>query len=343
MFTDCPGRERAGWLCDSYFTGIAERLFTGKNDIEKRFLENFIIADAPEMPKGMLPMCFPSEHAQDWYIPNWAMWFIIELYEYFLRTGDKELVSRAKDKVFNLLGFFEKYLNEYGLLENLESWVFVEWSICNNKEYVKGVNYPSNMLYALMLETVDKLYGCGECKAKSDNIRKQIVKLSYDGKFFADNSVRVDGELRRCDDHLSETCQYYALFTGILPDKEFSDRMRDEFGPLRNEGDYPEIGRSNMFIGNYLRFFWLCETGEYDRVINESLKYFAAMAEKTGTLWEHDRPSASCNHGFTSVAAVLLLKCALGYKTVIDGKPVFDKDFKKQNSYDISVSFDYGK
>ena len=67
------------------------------------------------------------------------------------------------------------------------------------------------------------------------------------------------------------------------------------------------------------------------------------MAEKTGTLWEHDRPSASCNHGFTSVAAVLLLKCALGYKTVIDGKPVFDKDFKKQNDYDISVSFDYGK
>ena len=27
IFTDCAGRERAGWLCDSYFTAKAERFF----------------------------------------------------------------------------------------------------------------------------------------------------------------------------------------------------------------------------------------------------------------------------------------------------------------------------
>ena len=36
------------------------------------------------------------------------------------------------------------------------------------------------------------------------------------------------------------------------------------------------------------------------------------MAERTGTLWEHDRANASCNHGFASYAAVLLVHSVLG-------------------------------
>jgi alpha-L-rhamnosidase len=31
ILTDCPSRERAGWLCDSFFSGRAEFFFTGKN------------------------------------------------------------------------------------------------------------------------------------------------------------------------------------------------------------------------------------------------------------------------------------------------------------------------
>ena len=90
--------------------------------------------------------------------------------------------------------------------------------------------------------------------------------------------------------------------------KNFKSIMMNEFGPMRN-GEHIEIGRSNMFIGNYLRFLWLCDLGECEKVINECEEYFYAMAEKTGTLWEHDGPTASCNHGFASSVAVILTKC----------------------------------
>ena len=40
IFMDCPGRERAGWLCDSFFTARTEKYLTGKNLIEYNFLEN---------------------------------------------------------------------------------------------------------------------------------------------------------------------------------------------------------------------------------------------------------------------------------------------------------------
>ena len=88
--------------------------------------------------------------------------------------------------------------------------------------------------------------------------------------------------------------------------------IKENFGPKRKAGfDY--VGKSNVFIGNYLRLFWLYEQKEYDMVLSESVEYFYEMSKKTGTLWEHDQAKASCNHGFASVIAVLLLR-ALVYK-----------------------------
>ena len=340
LFTDCPGRERAGWLCDSYFTALTENLLTGKNVIERQFLENIIIAKTDDIIDGMIPECFPAQQVnKDGYIPNWAIWFVLQLEAYQERTGDKSLTALAKDKVFALLDFFSPCENEYGLLEDLRGWIFLEWSICNEKEYVEGVNFPTNMMYAKMLEAVANLYDRADLAKKAKKIRKEIYARSYDGKFFADNAVRVDGKLTRCDTHVSETCQYYALFTGMIEEKAFKEKMITQFGPLRKEGVYPEIGRSNMFIGNYLRFFWLCDEGEYDRVLDECAEYFSGMAEKTGTLWEKDTDDASCNHGFASVASVVLARCLTGYIVTKDGTPVFDENFRAKKNYGIKTVF----
>lgn len=341
IFMDCPSRERAGWLCDSYFTAMSERLFTGKNDIEKNFLENFLIADTPELPKGMIPKCYPAEHTGGMYIPNWAMWFVIECAEYVNRTGENSFKEKCRDKIYGILHFFEKYINEFGLLENLESWVFVEWSDCNKKDYVSGVNFPSNILYAYALKKTAELFDDDELAKQADSVRKQIIQLSFNGDFFIDNAIRESGVLKLCESHITETCQYYALFTGICPNEAFKEKVIEYFGPKRTEA-YPEISRSNVFIGNYLRLFWLCNEGLYDRAIDECLDYFSAMADKTGTLWEHDSPKASCNHGFASVVAVILLRCIAGYVTVEKGK-VELTDSKSNNYKDVNVVFDYSE
>ena len=338
IFMDCPGRERAGWLCDSYFLGFSEALFTGSNKIERAFLENILLGEWSEIPQAMLPKCFPSEHQNKVYIPNWAMWFVIELCAYWRRTGDRELVEKAKGKAYRLVGFFDTYANEYGLLEDLPSWVFVEWSISNSAEYLKGVNFPSNILFMAMLERLNEMYGDEQIKLRADKLRAQILRLSFDGEYFADNAVRVDGKLVRADDHISETCQYYALFFGLRPNDGYAKKMTENFGPLRPKSYLPQIGRSNMFIGNYLRFFWLCEEGEYARVLKEMLEYFATMARETGTLWEHDSPAASCNHGFASVAAMLVLRCTVGFDTVKNGRVVYLQNTPNE-TYNVNVEF----
>ena len=310
IFTDCPSRERAGWLCDSYFLGLAEDFFCNNNNVEKNFIENYTLSKTPEIPKGMLPKCFPSEHPENPYnfIPNWALWFILELKNYYDRTKDLKLVKKSKKKVYELLKYFNNYENEYGLLENLDGWIFVEWSDCNNPDHVDGVNFPTNMLYAYALECVGKLYSDKKQTQKSKNIKTQIKSLSFDGEFFCDNAIRVDDKLQPCLNNLTETCQYYALFFGIDVDENFERKMIEDFGPNRTK-DYPNVSKSNVFIGYYLRYLWLLTKNQNQRILNECKDYFYNMAERTGTLWEHDTTEASCNHGFSSVIAKIIYSC----------------------------------
>ncbi|MBQ3288120.1 MAG: hypothetical protein IJH50_01755 [Kiritimatiellae bacterium] len=303
VFTDCPSRERAGWLCDSYFTGPAERFFTGKNEIERTFLRNFALAESfPHLPEGMVPMCYPGDHVNGNYIPNWSMWFILELANYFERTGDRETVDMLRPRVEGLLKFYAQYQNADGALENLPAWVFVEWSHANEQKLVKdGVNWPSNMTYSEVLSKVARLYGRPELAEQAEKLRELIRKRSYDGAWFRDNDRQPD---------VTETCQYYAFFHGVATPKthpELWKRLTDEFGPERKaKGLYKEVWPSNAFIGNLLRLILLDRDGRNVQVSREIRGYYLKMAEATGTLWEHDRPEASCNHGFASYLAILL-------------------------------------
>ena len=308
IFMDCPSRERAGWLCDSFFTSRTERALTGESRIEKAFLENFILPEKfPYIPDGVLPMCYPSEEPGAGYIPNWAMWYLIELSEYYKRTGDRELIDMAKERMYKLAAFFEKYENENGLLEKLESWVFVEWSKAN--DFVQDVNYPTNMLYSRFLRELGGLYGDEELLKKSEKLAETIRELAFDGEYFVDNALLVDGKLVNTTNH-TETAQYYAFHTGVVSRETFPelyDHMLNHFGSNRDpKWDYITVPPSNAFIGNFLRLDIMFENGEYEALLCDIRKFFLPMAEKTGTLWEHMNDGASCNHGFASHVAYWL-------------------------------------
>ena len=83
----------------------------------------------------------------------------------------------------------------------------------------------------------------------------------------------------------------------------------NDFGPQRKQTNlHPDIAFANAFIGNYLRMEVLRKEKRYAQMIREIRGYFLGMARRTGTLWEYDQEKASCNHGFASYIACLLLE-----------------------------------
>lgn len=308
IYMDCPSRERAGWLCDSYFTSRTEYALTGKSRVEHNFLENFLMPDKFRViPEGMLPMCYPSDHYDGVYIPNWSMWYVLELQEYLERSGDTQLISHAKKRVYDLLGFFRRFENKDGLLERLQSWVFIEWSKSN--ELTQDINYPTNMLYCRFKKAIAAMYGDDGLEKEAEALAAKIREQSFTGQWFCDNAV-YDGDEAKLSGECTESCQYYAFFTGVATKELYPDlweTLVTDFGPWRKKNNkHPEIYFANAFIGNYLRLELLFRAGLYDELLDNVRGYFDYMAQKTGTLWENDGDYASCNHGFASHVAVWL-------------------------------------
>jgi len=311
IFTDCPGRERAGWLCDSYFMGEAEKLLFGDNIIERNFLENYILAESfPGYPENVIPMCYPSHILSGKFIPNWMLWFILELEKYFERSGNLLLIKNAENKVYGIINYFKKYENGDGLLENLSSWVFVEWSKAN--EFTEGVNFPTNMLYVAALTAAGKLYNDDALLKKAYRMKDKICSLSFNGVFFEDNAVRNSSGMLVRTGNVTETCQYYAICFGFAEGDRYcglKKTMTVNFGRNRNDKSlFPQVYKSNCFIGNYLRLIFLFQEKQYDKVLEECESLFTNMAKTTGTLWEHDCEAKSLNHGYASYAACLIIK-----------------------------------
>ncbi|MEI7832422.1 MAG: hypothetical protein WCJ56_04405, partial [bacterium] len=316
IFMDCPSRERAGWLGDSFFASRVEPLLTGDTAIETDFIENFLLhPDDPHLPAGMFPMCYPSDHRDNNFIPNWALWFMLELREYRTRGGDEKIIEGLRPQVEQCLALFTTWENSDGLLEKLPGWVFVEWSKAN--ELTQDVNYPSNMLYAAALEAIAGLYDIPALATKADAVRRTVHEQSFDGRFFRDHALRIDDVLQ-VQPECTETCQYFALFTHTATpevDAAFAQRILTEFTPeKRAQGKYAEIFPANLIFGTTLRFELLSRADQRRELLAELIHYLLLMADSTGTLWEHLDTQASCSHGFASNAAGLILHAALGIR-----------------------------
>ncbi len=314
IYMDCPSRERAGWLCDSYFTAQAEYQILGHVDVEPAFLENFLlrpdVKDPGEpIPDGMLPKCYPSNVSGS-FIPQWALWYVLELEQYLNERNPSADREAYRPLITALMNWFTQYENELGLLEKLPGWNFVEWSKAN--QWVQEINYPTNLLYAEALECCDRIWGGGE-KAKADAIRREVTRLSFDGSFFRDHAYRDEAGNIVNYPHISEACQYYAFRFGAADrnDPRFAELVNtvlNVFGPARTD-ELPEIEKANALMGIYLRLELLIRWEEHEQLRADICGFFGGMAEKTGTLWEYTQGIGSLDHGFASYAAVAIAAC----------------------------------
>ena len=329
LLTDCPSRERAGWLSDSFFSSVAERVFTGDNKVERAFLQNYILADKSGHPKGMIPRCYPADYyEEDGFIPNWSLWYILEIYKYFTQYGYDETVEKSRTNVEGILNYFVDFENEFGVLEDLKGWIFVEWSAANNSDHINGINVPSNACYYASLLAAAKVYGIKGLKEKAEKVKDYLLKNAYVDGFFVDNLIRNEkGDIIPTENY-TETCQYYMFFFKCADKhkhKELFDKMLNEYGKSDSSvsGGNPgkkQLTPSNMIYGVYMRLELLMREQKRVELLNECVRYFYDMTQKTGTLWENNTASASCDHGFASYVSRFIIYALFGFDVLYPEK-----------------------
>lgn len=307
IYMDCPSRERAGWLCDSFFTSRVEYFLTGDCAVENDFLENYrLYKNKGKLPLGALPECYPSDY-EEIFIPQWNLWYILEVYEYLTVRNTKVDKELFKDSVYGILNYLSNFENQDGLLEKLESWNFVEWSTAN--EWVWDVNYPTNFLYSEALERTGKLYGDADMVAKAERIRVTAREKSFNGEVFIDNAVRGEGGVLVNTENFSEAGQYYAILFGKadIYSSEYSklrEHVMSEFSAF--SPDMKNFVSVNCMPGFYLKIMVLMDLG-LTELLEKSIKsFFGIMIDLTDTLWEYKpaQRKGSYDHGFASYALI---------------------------------------
>lgn len=340
---DCPSRERACWTNDLYYSMQSAEMFFGNDDVIKSSVINILLDQGlKELPKGVIPMCYPSDHINGQYVPNTILWYILILCELLQKKKINEYLDIATRKIYESLDFFKGFENSDGLLEDLEGWIFVEWSAANRQDFVCGVNYPTNMLYYKVIQTVARTFNDEALQCKSEQLKKNILIQSYDGQFFQDNRVRENGKLE-LKGHISEACQYFAFFSGVATresHKELFNLLLHDFGVFRDRKRvFPEIDGANIITGLLMRLDLLNQCGEHHRVIQEVKEIFGVMAVNTHTLWEKVAPSNSCNHCIASYGARILLRAMTGVEEYGDGGIIFSPNYC--SDYNCTIQFPY--
>lgn len=352
VLMDCPSRERTGWNCDAYFTSAAATLLTGNAALERLFVENFALAEGfDSFPLGTIPSCYPAD-AESVFIPNWPMWFALQVEEYLVRSGDRSTVDRLQGAFLSFVEKMRAYRNSDGLLENPRGAIYVGYG--RPMSLLKDVNYPTNMLWAEMLNVLARLYSRPDLAREAESVQVKIREQSWTGKWFCDNALRQSDGTLKLSGECTETCQYYAFFfhtaTQVSHPELWKTLLKD-FGPRRFSPDrsqvyaHPDIWVSDLFVGDFLRMKLLERADLGDQLLMEAKAYLKPMAELTGTFWETHRPIWSCCHGFTSVAAESILNGTIGLQ-VIDWQArrvVFSPRFSRSVSCDVSIPVEDGE
>ncbi len=316
---DCPSRERAGWYNDSWFTVDGEKILSGNVLANRALLENLLLApELKGLPRGVFPMCYPSDHFDGNFCPTLICWTILDIIKHVDYVDNDELFESFKPQIERSLEYLKNYENEFGLLENLDGWVFIEWSKAN--DYIDGIHFPTNMLYYGTLLNYAKKIGNNDLLEKAEKIKKTIIELSFNGEFFEDHLLRKDGKAVRVGE-VSETCQYFAFFFGIADKENFTKLYNIIINDLGIKRDinkvYPSLVSSNLITGMYLREEILFKEGEHALMLDEIKQIYYPMAVQTGTLWECIDSSAtySFNHGLTSCVASWIVKAVSGFNS----------------------------
>ena len=326
--TDCPGRERGGWLCDSTFTGEASSYVDAKASVEKVFFEDW--ARAVELPEAeapaMLPPLYPADTAARYTIRNWPVWLVVHAAQYARRTGDRMWIDALKPRLLPLADYLmSKYRDPktgYATFGGIVAYP-------NATSAPQGSpNFAVNMLWAQALGDLGEFFGRADFAAEAQRLRGRIAAEAWNGTWFQASAKKDD---------VTEALQTYAFYFGFATPQSHPELWRryvDELGPARTvDGARGESGLwrhgkavryTDIFPAGPIRLQLLSRAGETQAFFRDAKGYFGHMAETTGTLWEYCASSGSLCHGFPTLVLPLIHAEALGIRRIDRGaKKVF--------------------
>ena len=189
-FLDCPTREKGQYLGDALITGRAHLVLTADGSLNKKALQDFRFSQ--RICPGMMAVA-PGSLMQE--IAEYSLQWPLALLNYYHETGDRHFVQQmAEEGLGPLLGYFERYEGEHGLLTGVdEKWVLVDWpeNLRDGYDYDYAKtreNTVLNAFYYRSLEAAAELLEALELDSDGYRERAARVKEAFQARLLDEAS-----------------------------------------------------------------------------------------------------------------------------------------------------------
>ncbi len=189
---------------------------------------------------------------------TYSLIWVMMLYDVFMFTGDKTLLSDCKDALVMLLRLFETYVGDYGIIETPPDYMFIDWLYIDEI----SLHHPPkalgqtclNMFYYGALTNGKKIFELLDdapmttyCENKAQSLKISVNTILFDKEknMFFEGLNTPDPEYLLNSDHPQNVSKRYyrkhanilAAYVGIC-DKEMCIDLLHRIMNDEIEGDY---------------------------------------------------------------------------------------------------------
>ncbi len=326
-YEDCPWREQALYAADSRLQALFGYYAFGEYRMPQACWE---LIRKSHREDGLLELVSPGK--ADISIPGFSLQWIIAVYELFLFSGNKNVITDNYSVISNIIENSINRLTDSGVVENStspEHWNFYEWTAGFEgieKGIYSGQNGRLDAAYNLyLLEAIRCALDMGMV-INSSSVKK--FSAAYDKIYHSFNDIFWDSDKRLYASfrengklgHYSQLVQALAIREAVVPARyiaELSEAIKTS----------PQLTQSEVSSKVIVYESLLNVSDEnINYVLDDVKRVFGGMIDKGATsLWEtqqgadaFERAGSLC-HGWASVFNYIAGAYLLGIKPLKPG------------------------
>jgi len=223
-YMDCPYWEQLQYLGDTRIQSLISLYVSG----DDRLMRNALLqADHSRMPNGLTMARGPSAVPQ--VTPPFSLYWIDMVHDYYMHREDDEFIRQFLPGIRAVLGWFERRLDDNGMLGPLDWLNFSDWTTGFNCGSPVGVDDGNSALislnYVYALDRASELFIHFGLDTEGDKYKQQAIsirKAVFRECFDPSRGLMADDPNKK---FFSQHTNIFSILTEAIPQKDYKGIM----------------------------------------------------------------------------------------------------------------------
>jgi alpha-L-rhamnosidase len=309
-YFDTPYYEQLQYVGDTRIQALISLYMSDDDRLVRQAISHF---DLSRIPEGITASRYPSELGQ--YIPTFSLIWIAMVHDYWMHRDDPQFVRDFLPGIRGVLGWFEKHLDETGMVGPLNWWPFVDWA----NEWQSGVppgggdghSTIITLQYVYALERAAEIERALGLAVEANRYRALANSAKAAVRWLAWDSER--GLFRDTPDQrvYSQQTNTMAILVDAVPEAQQSELMQKILSDST-------LTQATYYFGYYV-LEALARAGLGDRYVEQLEPWRAMLALGLTTTPERPEPTRSDSHAWSAHPNYGLLATVLGVRPATPG------------------------